>query len=793
MAKKKILLVDADPRSMRVVEVSLRKAGYNVTCAEDGQAALDIIEAQAPSLVLCDTKLPKVDGYTLVRRLKDRVESASIPVIFLATARSVEDKIRGLELGVEDFLTKPIFVRELLSRVNVVLARRAQESIATQKPSTVRSRFAGSIQEMTVVDLLQTFEASRKSGSITFKSGPRLGCVWFEDGKVIDAEVGALRGEEAVFRLLVWSEADFEVDFGPMERDDIVDLATPALLMEGMRRADEWGRLVEQLPPLGTVFEVDHEGLLDRLTEIPDELNGILRLLDGRRSLSDVVDDSPFEDVSTLATLSKLYFEGLLVPVTAPPPESVAGPASAAALPSVPRQIAATPRTGGTRRVAKKTKPSPPAAAGANRGDVASSPTIPRAADTQPYPVDKKLPALREESEPLGLESSDILSSTPAAPASGAPGNKPGRPAAGAVPPPVPVRAKPRSATNGSGTPAPVAAVTAPVVSAEQTATEPLVFAKASMEITFEPKMADGRAARPEEVSKDRRERPEAREAEPPTATAPAPGTTLREGDRASAAPEAIGSDESSGSGARPRSSAVDEDAPPSERAGFADPSRRSGRKVAIWLMAVTLSATGLVLFARHAYRGEHDTKEGLTIRPPPERSAPSAGGRSSAPPAPPTATPAAVASSSSRPERASLEPLQTAPARSTASATPAAAPSQVATATPRVRPTSEAAPKAAPKAGSSAALSSESITEAAQRALEGKDKDEKQGTRAVQFAWLATQQDPGNADAWLTLGAAYEGIGKKQQAIEAYRSCARKASAHPSVARCKQLAGIKE
>ncbi|HVJ89339.1 MAG TPA: response regulator, partial [Labilithrix sp.] len=277
MAKKKILLVDADPRSMRVVEVSLRKAGYNVACAENGEDALEIVSAQSPDLIVCDTTLPKLDGYALVRRLKDRSEFAALPVIFLASQRSVEDKIRALELGVEDFLTKPIFVRELLARVNVVLARRAQDVIASQKPSTLQARFAGSIQDMTVVDLLQTFELSRKSGTITFKSGARLGYVWFHEGKVIDAEVGALRGEEAVYRILVWSEADFEVDFGPVDREDVVEVTTSALLMEGMRRADEWGNLVEQLPSLDSVFEVNHERLLDRLSEIPDELNGILR------------------------------------------------------------------------------------------------------------------------------------------------------------------------------------------------------------------------------------------------------------------------------------------------------------------------------------------------------------------------------------------------------------------------------------------------------------------------------------------------------------------------------------
>ncbi|HEY5956940.1 MAG TPA: hypothetical protein VIV60_10325, partial [Polyangiaceae bacterium] len=94
---------------------------------------------------------------------------------------------------------------------------------------------------------------------------------------------------------------------------DIIPTSTQGLLMEGMRRVDEWGRMLEQLPPLATIFDVDHQQLLERLGEIPDELNGILRLFDGGRTLADVVDDSPFEDLSTLSNISKLYFEGILV------------------------------------------------------------------------------------------------------------------------------------------------------------------------------------------------------------------------------------------------------------------------------------------------------------------------------------------------------------------------------------------------------------------------------------------------------------------------------------------------
>ncbi len=164
MAKLQLLLVDADPRSVRVLEVSLKKAGYSVTTAQDGLDALSKLELSTPDLVLSDTRLPKLDGYALVRRLKERPEWAGIPVVFLTSQKSIEDKIRGLELGVEDYLTKPIFVRELLARVNLLINRRTQESIATTRSLTGRTRFTGSIADMAVVDLLQTFEVSRKSG-----------------------------------------------------------------------------------------------------------------------------------------------------------------------------------------------------------------------------------------------------------------------------------------------------------------------------------------------------------------------------------------------------------------------------------------------------------------------------------------------------------------------------------------------------------------------------------------------------------------------------------------------------
>ena len=313
VAKQSLMLVDADIKSLRVLEVSLKKAGFNVTTAESGEDALAKVEASTPDLIISETRMAAMDGLSLVRRLREKPEWAQIPIIFLTGAADVEEKIRGLEMGVEDYLSKPIYIKELIARVKLLLAKRERQSLEQSRRES-KTKFAGQLADMAVVDLIQTIEISRKAGVIHFKSpSGKTGAIYFRGGKVIDAELGRIGGEDAVYRLLVWNEGEFEVEFKNIRRKDVIELSSQGLLMEGMRRVDEWGRLSEQLPSLDSVFEVDYRELADRLAELPDEINGILRLFDGRRTLMHVVDDSDFQDLEALNVVSKLFFEGLIL------------------------------------------------------------------------------------------------------------------------------------------------------------------------------------------------------------------------------------------------------------------------------------------------------------------------------------------------------------------------------------------------------------------------------------------------------------------------------------------------
>ncbi|HET7638416.1 MAG TPA: response regulator transcription factor [Ktedonobacteraceae bacterium] len=122
--KTTIVAADDDPQLLRLVTRNLEFEGYEVLPTSNGQQALEQIEAHVPDLVLLDVMMPKMDGFTACQRVR---EFSSVPIIIVTARGQDQDKVRGLDLGADDYLTKPFSVDELLARVRSVL-RRAQFS-----------------------------------------------------------------------------------------------------------------------------------------------------------------------------------------------------------------------------------------------------------------------------------------------------------------------------------------------------------------------------------------------------------------------------------------------------------------------------------------------------------------------------------------------------------------------------------------------------------------------------------------------------------------------------------------
>lgn len=118
--KTTIVVADDDPQLLRLVTRNLQLEGYEVLAAADGQQALEQIEARAPDLALLDVMMPKLDGFSVCQRVR---EFSSLPIIIVTARGQDQDKVKGLDLGADDYLTKPFSVDELLARVRAVLRR----------------------------------------------------------------------------------------------------------------------------------------------------------------------------------------------------------------------------------------------------------------------------------------------------------------------------------------------------------------------------------------------------------------------------------------------------------------------------------------------------------------------------------------------------------------------------------------------------------------------------------------------------------------------------------------------
>jgi two-component system, sensor histidine kinase and response regulator len=158
----RILVVDDDQRNVRLMESILKTQGYPVLRAYDGEEALRIVEGEPPDLILLDVMMPKMSGFELCQRLKGRHETRLLPIIMVTALNALEDKVQALEIGADDFLSKPINKVELLAKVRAILrVKQLQDEVSRQASELERSnealmrmqRFKDSMTQMVVHDL----------------------------------------------------------------------------------------------------------------------------------------------------------------------------------------------------------------------------------------------------------------------------------------------------------------------------------------------------------------------------------------------------------------------------------------------------------------------------------------------------------------------------------------------------------------------------------------------------------------------------------------------------------------
>ena len=138
MSDEKILIVDDEQNIVELIKFNLESSGYKVSCAYNGQDAVDIAKKEQPSLILLDLMLPVKDGFEVCKEVRRDPLISNTPIIMLTAKCEELDKILGLELGADDYITKPFSVRELIARVKAIL-RRTQYSNNNHNSFTIQN------------------------------------------------------------------------------------------------------------------------------------------------------------------------------------------------------------------------------------------------------------------------------------------------------------------------------------------------------------------------------------------------------------------------------------------------------------------------------------------------------------------------------------------------------------------------------------------------------------------------------------------------------------------------------
>ncbi len=236
VAQDKILIADTEFDLTTLLELRLVKEGFGVVIARSGEEALERAKKEKPSLIITEVNLPGIDGLEFISELKKDEETKSIPFVFLSRRDDSQIVTKALELGAEDYITKPVKVDVFCAKIKTMLARLKEEKkVETAQPVGV----TGSLSEMSLPDIIQILGAGRKTAKITLENNGKKAYIYLEDGRVVNAEIDDLKGEEAFYKILWWNEGTFTIDPNVEIKERLINMSNDSLMLEGFRRMDE--------------------------------------------------------------------------------------------------------------------------------------------------------------------------------------------------------------------------------------------------------------------------------------------------------------------------------------------------------------------------------------------------------------------------------------------------------------------------------------------------------------------------------------------------------------------------
>lgn len=269
----KILVVDDEPKWLRIVSLYLGNRDCHVVTALNGEEAIQKVAAEHPDLIIADIGMPGMDGYELCSRLRRDASTRTIPFIFLTARDQDQDKIKARKVGADDYLTKPCPLERLVQSVETVMDRIEQ----ARKIPLDRIGMSGRIEEVDLLDMIQTLELDQKTGALVLSHGERTGTLYFRDGVIVEADLRSPKREEPLFRLLGWKTGRFLFIPDAVPERMPITASMANLLFQDLRALEEHEQetlcsALQEEPTLHESPEAGPAGLvLSRLEEVAQQ------------------------------------------------------------------------------------------------------------------------------------------------------------------------------------------------------------------------------------------------------------------------------------------------------------------------------------------------------------------------------------------------------------------------------------------------------------------------------------------------------------------------------------------
>lgn len=307
-----ILIADDEVHIVKLIRIPIESAGYKTILANNGDEAWEKIQQHQPSLIISDIMMPGKNGFELLELARSNVNTRSIPFIFLTARVNIQDKIRGLEMGADEYLTKPFHIDELMLRVKSTL-QRVEKVQGLPKSENQTDGIIGNLSQMSLPDLLQILELGWKTGVISLTRDNETGSIYLQNGKIVHALWHKLTGPDAFFRLIRWKEGQFKFTEKPLP-DSAVTMSesSQGLVMEGLRQSDEIEKIKWKLPDQNVVLLLNDNRLI--LADIPDDYQKVLMLIDNKSTMNELIEKCPFNELFFYQGLEELFNLQVIVP-----------------------------------------------------------------------------------------------------------------------------------------------------------------------------------------------------------------------------------------------------------------------------------------------------------------------------------------------------------------------------------------------------------------------------------------------------------------------------------------------